>query len=121
MKLWPVLICFPLRWENVLFQQDGALVHKSRSTKAFITASPIVQFNNGLWLGNSADMNIIKHVGPLLTKRLNGRMFYSKDSLWDTLKAAALDLSYEQTLKVYGSLSDRLQALKRAKGGPMRY
>lgn len=66
-------------------------------------------------------MNPIEHLWPMVTQKLRGKVFSSKDSLWDALKEAFGSISPDQVLKLYDSMPNRIQCLKFAKGGYTRY
>lgn len=116
--VWYVL---PHRARRVKFQQDGAPVHQSKSTKAFLTNNRVVQLNDGMWPPNSPDMNPIEHVWPIVGRMLSGKIFASADDLWEALKVAFRQIDPVQIVHLYNSMPRRLQALKAAKGGLTRY
>lgn len=110
-----------LRATRYQFQQDGAPVHKSGSTKRWLQAKRIRLFYHDNWPPCSPDMNPIEHLWPMVTHKLNGKVFNSKDALWDALKVAFATISPAQVLRLYDSMPNRLQCLKAARGGHTRY
>ena len=63
-----------LRSTGWKFQQDGAPVHRSLSTQAYLRRRHIRLLNSGFWPPMSPDPNPIEHLWPMVTKRLNGSM-----------------------------------------------
>ena len=115
------LLLFVHRSKSVVFQQDGASVHRSKSTTNFMTTNKIRQFNDGIWPPCSPDMNPIEHVWPLVCQKLSGRVFMGREDLWAALQVAFHSLTTDQILNLYKSMPSRLDALARAKGGHTRY
>ena len=109
------------RASSYKFQQDGASVHRSRSTKTWLQANHFRMFYNDAWPPNSPDMNPIEHLWPMVGHKLKGRIFNSKDQLWDALQSAFASISPAQVIRLYDSMPSRLSHLKLAKGGYTRY
>lgn len=66
-------------------------------------------------------MNPIEHLWPMVGRKLTGRVFNSRDALWDALVEAFGSITAAQVHRLYDSMPSRLQALKFAKGGYTRY
>jgi hypothetical protein len=111
----------PRRASTFKFQQDGASVHKSKSTNKWIKNHKIRLFNNGRWPPTSPDMNIIEHVWPLVGRKLIGRTFSGRESLWEGLKQAFGEVTPREIENLYSSLPSRIRALYLAKGRSTRY
>ena len=103
------------------FQQDGAAVHRSRSTRTWLANNRIRLFNNDKWPPCSPDMNPIEHLWPIVTHKLRGKVFNSKDALWDALVGAFGSIPPATVLRLYDSMPSRIQCLKIARGGHKRY
>ena len=103
------------------FQQDGAALHKAKSTSRWMENNNVRPFNGNNWPPCSPDMNPVEHIWPLVTKMLAGQVYSGREDRWIALEAAFHSIPQEKVIKLYNSMSSRLQALKRAKGGHTRY
>ena len=103
------------------FQQDGASVHKARTTMAFLKRKGIRQFNGGVWPPNSPDMNPVEHVWPIVGRALSGKVFPDREALWVALQDAFRRITPAAILKLYASMPRRIQALRKARGRHTRY
>ena len=103
------------------FMQDGASVHRARTTMNWLTTNGVRLFNGGIWPPNSPDMNPIEHVWPLVPRQLAGRVFSGRDDLWAALVVAFGRITPAQIVSLFASMPRRIAALKKAKGGHTRY
>ena len=103
------------------FQQDGAPVHKARSTSAWLRRKGVRVFNGDQWPPSSPDTNPIEHIWPLVGRMMAGKVFTNRETLWVALQAAFAAIKPEQVLRLYTSMPDRLAALAKSKGGHTRY
>lgn len=105
----------PLRASNtIIFQQDGASSHTSRSTQRFLRARRVTVLPN--WPANSPDLNPVEHCWAWIAKKLVGESFDSKEALeagvrkvWDERPPTLLP-------SLYGSMVRRLTAVQVARG-----
>ena len=111
----------PHRASRYKFQQDGAPVHRSRSTRAWLNANHVRLFNADNRPPCSPDMNPIEHLWPLVTFMLRGKTFANRDELWNALVVAFGSITPSQVLNLYNSMPSRLMCLKVARGGYTRY
>ena len=114
-------IFLPCRPRKFQFQQDGASVHRSAATKAWIKGKSIREFNEGVWPPQSPDLNVIEHLWPLALQELGSTIFHNRDSLWKALQKAFAKIPPQVVQKLYASIPDRLTAVQLAKGGNTRY
>ena len=112
---------FSLRGANWRFQQDGASVHRSMTTQAFLRRKRIRLFNGGFWPAMSPDLNPIEHLWPMVLRQLNGAIFSGREQLWDALQEAFASIQPAQIDKLYKSMPDRLVAVRAMRGGATRY
>ena len=103
------------------FQQDGAPVYQSTSTRSYLNTQGVRLFNEGIWPPNSPDMNPIEHVWPVVGRKLQGKIFPNTDALWEALKVAFAQIDPAFIVHLYNSMPRRLAALKAAKGGATRF
>ncbi len=101
--------------------QDGASVHKARTTTSWLRNKRVRMFNGSVWPSNSPDMNPIEHVWPIVGRKLVGKVFSDRDALWSALQTAFAEVTPEQIRKLYASMPNRIRALYMAKGGHTRY
>lgn len=110
-----------LRVTGYKFQQDGASVHRSRSTKTWLTTNRVPMFAEDRWPANSPDMNPIEHLWPRVTQMLGGKVFSSRSDLLNELKRCFASIDPQFVNNLYESMPRRLAALRLAKGGHTRY
>ncbi len=105
----------------MLFQQDGASVHTSRSSKQWLADKGVTMFNDSVWSPNSPDLNPIEHLWPLVSVQLRDHFFSSKEDLWSSLEVAFHAVDRQHTLNLYGSMQRRLVAVSRCSGAHTKY
>ena len=103
------------------FQQDGASVHKARTTTAWLHNNGVRLLNGDVWPPMSPDLNPIEHLWPMVLRRLDGAIFAGKDQLWTALQEAFAAITPEQVQALYASLPRRMEAVIGSRGGPTRY
>ena len=115
-----------VRWSaSLLFQRafylqdDGAPCHRSKAVKEFVRRQGWKTLD---WPPQSPDLNPIENVWSLLKKRVWSHNFNSTTEL----KARIISvwnqgLEKELLEKLAYSMSDRLRAVVKARGGPTRY
>jgi transposase len=107
--------------KRVYFQQDGASIHQSKSTKEWLARQGVRLLNGGVWPAHSPDLNPVEHVWPYVTRQLEDRVFNSKDDLWSALESAFAAVPPAAIQKLYTSMSRRLAAVLVARGGNTKY
>ena len=116
------VLLFPRRAASrVEYQQDGAPVHKAKSTERWLRLKGVKQFNGGVWPAQSPDLNIIEHVWPRVAKVMQGQVFRNADDLWHAIEAAFATLTPDFVQSLYASIPRRLFACLGAKGGHTKY
>ena len=113
----------PLRATSrrVLYQQDGAPVHRAATTTRWRRLHGVKQFNAGVWPAQSPDLNPIEHVWPVLARVIQGAVYTSRDSLWHAIQLAVSQVDPAYIRKLYDSMPRRLAACIAAKGGHTKY
>ena len=101
--------------------QDGAPIHTSRSTIAWLSDNNVVRFNLGVWPAHSPDFNPIEHIWPIVGRMLQGRVCKGREDLWAALKVAFAAVSPAQIIRLHDSMPRRMAAAMRAKGAATRY
>jgi transposase len=111
------------RRKDVLFQQDGASIHKSASTMRWLRSNDVRLLNGGIWPALSPDLNPVEHVWPIVSKYLTDKVFNDKEELWVALKEGfgktVLTSKFIKTL--YDSMPRRIKAVIEARGGNTKY
>ena len=105
---------------QVIFQQDNAPGHASKSTKEYLKDNNI---NVMSWPAQSADMNIIENVWAHLETKLRQRPVLPTNinQLWQALEEEWYQIDAEFIQALYSSFNRRIVALNAAKGGYTRY
>ena len=108
------------RQKNLVFQQDGAPIHRARRTISWIQARKIAILE---WPACSPDLNIIENVwGFMVHKIYEGNKIYNNVN---ELKKAIVEAwkKVDQSLldNLYLSMDTRLFQLTRRAGGPVDY
>lgn len=104
-----------------LFQQDGAPVHTSASTTAWLARKQVRLLNNGVWPAQSPDLNPIEQLWPTVTKQLEGRTFSSAASLWAALQQEFAAIPAATVQNLYNSMARRVAAVIVSSGGHTKY
>lgn len=101
--------------------QDGASIHTSKETKAWLSERNVKMLADGEWPAMSPDLNPIEHVWTLVNKQLDNQFFSSKEDLWTALDVAFQSITKEQILNLCGSMHRRLTAVLVANGAHTKY
>jgi hypothetical protein len=104
-----------------LFQQDGAAVHRAKTTGRWLRLKGVKQFNAGDWPAQSPDLNPIEHLWPCVTRSLQGHIYTSRNSLWEDVKAAFAAIPPAFVQKLYLSMPARMAAVIEANGSHTKY
>lgn len=101
--------------------QDGASVHTSASTQAWLKANKVNQLAGGNWPAMSPDLNPTEHLWPLVNRHLVGSVFNTKDELYEALEMAFKQIRKEDVQAITGNMARRLSAVIVAHGGHTKY
>ena len=98
--------------------QDGTRAHTSRVITRFLEDSGIRD-----WPPRSPDLNCIEHLWDLIGRRLHNRQHQPQtlQELEDALLEEWRVISQETIRRLIRSISQRCQAVIRARGGNTRY
>lgn len=107
------------RGTGAYFQQDGASCHRSASTLRWLTSNGVRHIHP--WPAQSPDLNIIEHVWPMITRRLQDHTFPNAAALWAGVQAAAAAIPPADIANLYASIHRRFAACKAVRGGNTRY
>lgn len=105
---------------EAIFQQDGARVHTSKSTEAFLEENLPAHWSftsQGGWCPNSPDLSIIETVWAILQDKVIERLAFSEDELCKVLEEEWWGLDQEIIQKLYHQIPRRIAACKAANGG----
>ena len=105
---------------DIIFQQDNAPCHASKSTIKILKDKSIKTLD---WTSQSPDMNIIEHVWAYLKYQIRQRptLPRNKKESWEVLQEEWYGLDIEYIRKLYDSIPRRFEALEEVKGGWTRY
>ena len=117
---------------DIVFQQDNASCHVSKTTKAYLeTAMNEHEFTVMQWPANSPDMNLIENLWAHLktelhkqypdTLTLQGLPHTIRTALCDRLNKVWWEIGEEVLDRLVDSMPRRVQALIDAKGWYMEY
>jgi hypothetical protein len=103
-----------------ILQHDGASVHRSASTMAWLRAENI---NTLDWPSHSPDMNIIENLWGMMAREVyrGGRVFSNKHQLERACRDAWASISHQYILSLYDSMPKRINELIEAHGGHTSY
>ena len=105
--------------KGLIFQQDNAPAHSSRSTLNFMQAK---RLSSLLWPGNSPDFNPIEHVWAHVSRRVRSRGLPSgTNQLWQWVEEEWYKTPLTYINKLYASLPRRLAEAASNLGGPTHY
>lgn len=105
-------------YDEVIFQQDNALCHTSRTTRQWMEENNIRLLD---WPAQSPDLNPIEHLWSTLKTRIRNHRIATKDSLKTALREEWNKITAEDCKKLVCSLPNRIDAVIRARGGPTKY
>jgi transposase len=104
----------------VAVMEDGAPVHRSKAAKDFRTAHHLEVFPHP---AQSSDVNPIEHVWHRLKTRINRRLHIPKnvDEMWVALQEEWGKIEVEFINTLVDSMPNRVEAIRKARGGPTKY
>ena len=108
-----------LKGPGVVFMQDGASCHTSRSTLRFLKNQRVSLLPD--WPAQSPDLNPVEHCWAWLAKQVSGQAFSTTEDLWAALQREWAAAPANLIPSLYGSMVRRLTAVQVAKGGATRY
>ena len=108
-----------IRGPGLLFQQDNAPPHVSRSTIRWFAAKKVRLLQD--WPACSPDLNVVEHAWAWITSQLIGQTFPNADALWAAVQAAWAAVPPAFVHKLWDSIPRRIEAVRRAQGGATRY
>jgi transposase len=108
-----------IKHRHIVFMQDGASCHTSRSTMAYLQSHSVTVLTP--WPAMSPDLNPVEHCWAWLAKQMIGQHFTSADALWAGLQATWATVPPTLIPALYGSMVRRLTAVQVARGGHTRY
>lgn len=103
------------------FMHDGASIHQSAETKAWLQGKRVKMLANGRWPALSPDLNPIEHVWPMVNRNLESHIFNSKDELYEALNKAFEKIPKEDVVNLHNSISRRIAAVIVAQGAHTKY
>lgn len=105
--------------QPIVFQQDGAPSHTSRSTQAFLAAHRVQVLPD--WPANSPDLNLVENCWAWIARQLVGQSFGSEDALEKAIRDAWESRPATLIPNLYNSMVRRLTAVLAARGDATRY
>jgi len=106
--------------EDIIFAQDNNPKHTSRFTWNWLHENEIHLLD---WPPSSPDMNIIEHCWATVDHVLRSRgvLPANLEELWSMLQEEWENLDVEYIHNLYRSIPDRLEALRKSRGGVTHY
>lgn len=101
------------RNREVIFQQDGASCHTAKSTMNWLRDNRIEVID---WPSSSPDLNPIENLWGIMKKKLRNDRPTTKDELREKLQKIWDEISKEECQHLISSMSQRVDAVVRAKG-----
>jgi transposase len=105
---------------QVAVMEDGAPVHRARVATNFRTTHQVQVFPHP---PQSPDINPIEHVWHKLKTRINSHPVIPKnlEEMWVVIQEEWAKIDLEFINGLVKSMPDRVEAVRKAKGGPTRY
>ena len=103
----------------IVFQQDRAPSHTSRSTQDFLAAHRVNVLPD--WPANSPDLNLVENCWSWIAKQLVGQSFSSEEALEEAIREAWDARPATMIPNLYNSMVRRLTAVMTARGDVTRY
>ena len=69
----------------------------------------------------SPDLNPIEHLWQIVKRKLGGKRFNSKDTLWEAVQEAWNSISIDTCISLSDSMPRRIHSIIASKGGPTKY
>jgi transposase len=106
---------FNLDPTEVIFQQDNAPIHTSRSMKQWFSTQPFTLLS---WPAQSPDLNPIEHLWAILKRRLNRYDSPAKGiiELWARVRETFSSITSDDCRRLIESMPRRVEAVLEAKG-----
>ncbi|DAZ94377.1 TPA: hypothetical protein N0F65_001111 [Lagenidium giganteum] len=103
-----------------IFQQDGASIHTSGTTKEFLEEQNITVMS---WPSKSPDLNPIENIWGILARAVyaHGRQFQTKDDLIATIHACWANISPALITKLLCSMPKRCIDVLKLHGAKTKY
>jgi hypothetical protein len=109
----------PRARNHIIFQQDGASCHTSKSTKKWLKQKRVKLLQN--WPAQSPDLNLVEHCWAFIARKLIGRSFSTNDQLELAVREAWAARPDDFIPRLYKSIPDRLAAVRKNRGGATKY
>ena len=104
--------------DDFVFQQDNAPIHTSRSTRQWLCQHDVTLLD---WPPKSPDANPIEKLWHELKTAANRREPRTAAELWNALQEAWQQIPVARVRNLAESVPQRLDAIRRARGGNTRY
>lgn len=105
---------------DLVFQQDNAAIHNSRTTKEWFLSKNIEVLN---WPSRSPDLNPIENLWGILARKVyaNGKQYDNVNSLKDAIRTEWSAISMEVLENLVKSMKTRIFDVIKCKGGNINY
>ena len=103
---------------DYIFHQDNASCHSAKYTKDWMARNKIDLLD---WPAQSPDLNPIEHLWDALGRQIGSRAFTNNEQLWKHLQEQWQLLPRVCISKLVESMSRRVEAILKARGGYTRY
>lgn len=106
--------------KGVIFQQDNAPAHKSKSTKLWLNKNGI---NVMKWPPFSPDLNPIENIWSIIKFKLykDNKKYTTLDELWERIVKEANSITKDEIKFLVSSVDKRLLLVLQKKGGHTDY
>lgn len=109
----------PVLRNSIVFMQDGASCHTSRSTMGYLAAHRVNVMQN--WPPMSPDLNPVEHCWSWLAHRLVGKCFRNTNELWQSIQSEWAQVPPDYIPNLYNSMVQRLTDVQNVRGGNTKY
>jgi len=111
---------YKLKHKKLIFQQDGSSVHDAKKVKDWFKDKKITVLD---WPAQSPDLNPIEHLWDHIKRKLSRYPREPKGvhELWERVQKEWNDIPVDVCTNLIDSMGRRVKAVKRAKGGYMKY